>query len=187
MDQGVKLTPTDLAGVYRAESATIADHRGALTRLYCEQELGPALGTRRIVQINHTRTRTVGAVRGMHLQYPPHAEMKFVRCLKGRVWDVVVDLRAGSPTFLKWHAEELSSESGRMMIIPEGCAHGFQTLAPDSELLYLHTASYNPASEGGFSCHDPRLKILWPLQVIDLSARDASHPQIGPEFAGIAI
>lgn len=186
MGPTVKLRATPLAGVYLAETSAIADHRGALTRLYCEHALAPALGTRRIVQINHTHTYSVGAVRGMHLQYPPHAEMKFVRCLKGRVWDVAVDLRAGSPTFLKWHAEELSPENGRMMIIPEGCAHGFQVLEADSELLYLHTAFYTPGSEGGFSCHDSMLDIRWPLPVTDLSARDASHLPIANDFPGIS-
>lgn len=181
----MKLTATPLAGVYLAESSAIADHRGALTRLYCEHELAPALGARHIVQINHTCTHAVGAVRGMHLQYPPLAEMKLVRCLKGRVWDVAADLRARSPTFLKWHAEELSPENGRMMIIPEGCAHGFQVLEADSELLYLHTAFYTPRSEGGFSCHDSMLDIRWPLPVTDLSARDASHLSIAPDFLGI--
>lgn len=185
MGHAVKLTATPLAGVFLAESSAMADHRGALTRLYCEQELALALGARRIVQINHTSTHAVGAVRGMHLQYPPHAEMKFVRCLKGRVWDVAVDLRAGSPTFLKWHAMELSPENVRMMIIPEGCAHGFQVLEVDSELLYLHTASYTPESEGGYSCHDSMFDIRWPLPVMDLSTRDASHPAIAPDFAGI--
>jgi dTDP-4-dehydrorhamnose 3,5-epimerase len=121
----------------------------------------------------------------MHLQRPPHAEMKFVRCVKGRVWDVAVDLRAGSPTFLKWHAEELSPENGLMMIIPEGCAHGFQVLEADCELLYLHTAIYTPGSEGGFSYHDSAFNIHWPLPVTDLSKRDASHQPIAPHFTGI--
>jgi dTDP-4-dehydrorhamnose 3,5-epimerase len=177
---------TPISGVYVVETTAVSDQRGALSRLYCEQELAPALGTRRIVQINHTRTHTVGAIRGMHLQYPPHAEMKFVRCLKGRVWDVAVDLRAGSATFLKWHAEELSSENNRMMIIPEGCAHGFQALEADSELLYLHTAIYAPASEGGFSCHDSQFGIRWPLTVADLSARDAGHLPVPSDFPGIS-
>jgi len=185
MGHTVKLSATTLAGVYLAESATVDDHRGALMRLYCEHDLAPALGVRRIVQINHTRTRAVGAVRGMHLQYPPHAEMKFVRCLKGRVWDVAVDLRAGSSTFLKWHAEELCPENGRMMVIPEGCAHGFQVLEADSEMLYLHTAFYTPASEGGYSCHDGRLDIHWPLPVKDLSVRDASYPPLASDFRGL--
>ena len=183
----MKLSATPLSGLYVAEFTAVSDHRGSLARLYCERELSSALEGRRIVQINHTCTHDVGAVRGMHWQYPPQAEMKFVRCLKGRVWDVAVDLRAQSPTFLKWHAEELSPENGRMMVIPEGYAHGFQTLEPDSELLYLHTAFYTPTSEGGFSCLDERLDIRWPWPVTDLSARDASHPLIDPYFLGITL
>jgi dTDP-4-dehydrorhamnose 3,5-epimerase len=181
----MKLLSTPIAGLHLAESVPVADNRGALTRFYCERELSAALGPRCIVQINHTRTHVVGAIRGMHLQRPPHAEMKFVRCVKGRVWDVAVDLRAGSPTFLKWHAEELSPENGRMMIIPEGCAHGFQVLEADSELLYLHTAIYTPGSEGGFSYHDSAFNIHWPLPAADLSKRDASHQPIAPHFTGI--
>jgi dTDP-4-dehydrorhamnose 3,5-epimerase len=109
-----------------------------------------------------------------------------VRCFKGRVWDVAVDLRAGSPTFLQWHAEELSSENARMLVIPEGCAHGFQVLEPGSELLYLHTAFYSPEAEGGVSCNDPRLGITWPLPVADLSHRDSSLPLIAADYSGIA-
>lgn len=183
----VKLIETAIRGVYVATSTAACDHRGSFSRLYCERELAPALGPRRIVQVNHSRTGAVGAVRGMHLQLAPHAEMKFVRCLRGRIWDIAVDLRAGSPTLLQAHAEELTGENGRMMIIPEGCAHGFQVLAPDSELLYLHTAFYEATSELGFSCVDDRLKLRWPLPVADLSQRDASHPLIPDGFAGIAI
>lgn len=181
----MKLTATSLPGVYLASSIAAPDRRGSFARLYCERELAPALGLRRIVQANHSRTGAVGAVRGMHLQRPPHAEMKFVRCLRGRVWDVAVDLRAGSPTFLQSHAEELSADNGRMMIIPEGCAHGFQVLAPDSELLYLHTTFHAPESELGFSCADERFQLRWPLPIADLSQRDASHPAIAHDFAGI--
>src|SRR5262249_48876555 len=135
---------TELPGVSIVDSTPFKDHRGAFARLFCERELASIIGERRIVQINHSRTATRGAVRGLHYQRPPDAEMKLVRCLKGRVWDVAVDLRRGSPTFLRWHAEELSAANGRMIAIPEGCAHGFQVLEPDSELLYLHTAFYNP-------------------------------------------
>ncbi len=113
-----------------------------------------------------------------NLLHPPHAEMKLVRCLRGRVWDVAVDLRAESPTFLHWHAEELSPDNHRMVVIPEGCAHGFQVLTPDSELLYLHTAFYAPDAEGGVRHDDPALGIRWPLPVTDLSPRDRSHPLI---------
>lgn len=132
-------------------------------------------------------TTSPGAIRGMHFQNPPYAEMKLVRCLRGRVWDVAIDLRAGSETFLRWHAEELSAENRLMMAIPEGFAHGFQVLEPESELLYLHTAVYHRSSEGGVPFDDPRLAIRWPLPVTDVSVRDAQHPPITQHFTGIAI
>ena len=169
------------------ETNAFTDGRGAFYRLFCENELAAAVGNRHIEQINHSRTSAVGAVRGMHFQKHPHSEMKLVRCLKGRVWDVAVDLRTGSPTYLQWHAQELSAANSLMLIIPEGCAHGFQVLEPNSELLYLHTASYVPASEGGLRCDDPQLNITWPLPVADLSDRDTSHPFINENFLSITV
>jgi dTDP-4-dehydrorhamnose 3,5-epimerase len=112
--------------------------------------------------------------------------MKMIRCLRGRVWDVVVDLRAGSATFLRWHAEELSAADGRMLVVPEGLAHGFQVLEPESELLYLHTACHAPSAEAGVHPQEPRLRIEWPLPVQGLSARDQSHPWLAADFPGIA-
>lgn len=178
-------TPID--GLFVVETTPHIDARGAFARLYCERELAQIIGPRRILQINHSRTAQVGAVRGLHFQYPPHAEMKLVRCLKGRVWDVAVDLRQGSPTFLRWYAEELTPDNRRMMVIPEGFAHGFQVLDRDSELLYLHTAFYTSEAEGGVRHDEPRLGIRWPLAVTDLSARDASHPMFDAHFQGIAL
>jgi dTDP-4-dehydrorhamnose 3,5-epimerase len=186
MGEGMKILPTPIPDLMLAETTAHIDERGAFARLYCESELAEAIGTRRVVQINHSRTARVGAVRGLHFQHPPHAEMKLVRCLKGRVWDVAVDLRANSPTLLRWHAEELTPTNTRMMVIPEGFAHGFQVLEAESELLYLHTAFYDPAAEGGLRHDDPRLGITWPLAVTDLSARDAKHPLIDSNFQGIA-
>ena len=183
----MNILPTSISGLMVVETMPIADIRGAFSRLYCEQELNVLIGHRKVVQINHSRTVNVGAVRGMHFQYPPHAEMKLVRCLKGRVWDVAVDLSHGSPTFLQWHAEELTPHNGRMMVIPEGFAHGFQVLESDSELLYLHTAPYAPSAEGGLRFDDAKLGIDWPLNVTDLSERDASHPLIGEAFQGVSV
>jgi dTDP-4-dehydrorhamnose 3,5-epimerase len=182
----VKITQTALPGVTVVETTPFADVRGAFARLYDGSELAPVIGERRIEQINHSRTATVGAVRGMHLQYPPHAEMKLVRCIRGRVWDVAVDLRAGSTTFMRWHAEELAPDNARMLVIPEGCAHGFQVLEQDSELLYLHTTCYAPEAEGGVSCHDPRLGITWPLPVLGLSPRDSNFAPLARDFLGFA-
>lgn len=183
----MNLRQTKISGVVIVETAVFKDHRGAFSRLYCEQELNEVIGARRIVQINRSFTNTKGAVRGMHYQRPPHAEMKLIRCLKGRVWDVAIDLRADSSTFLQWHAEELSAETPEMMVIPEGCAHGFQVLESESELLYLHTAFYQPSAEAGVRYDDPRLAITWPLPVADLSARDQQHALITPDFSGIKL
>lgn len=182
----MKTLATRIAGVVVAQSDRVEDERGAFMRLFCEAELAGVLGARHIAQVNHSRTAAPGAVRGMHYQRAPHAEMKLVRCLKGRVWDVAVDLRAGSPTFLRWHAEELTPGNARMLVVPEGCAHGFQALAPECELLYLHTAAYDAGAEGGVHCLDPRLAIAWPLPVTGLSARDDSHPALDAAFAGLA-
>lgn len=183
----MKLVATPIADLMVAETARISDHRGAFARLFCEKDLVDALGNRHIVQINHSRTSQIGAVRGMHYQHAPQAEMKLVRCLKGRVWDVAVDLRKNSPTYLRWHAVELSEQNELMMVIPEGFAHGFQVLEADSELLYLHTAVYAPELEGGVCHDDPKLKIDWPLEVTDISARDKSHPLINEDYCGVKI
>jgi dTDP-4-dehydrorhamnose 3,5-epimerase len=145
-----------------------------------------AAGVRKpIAQINHTLTRRVGAVRGMHFQWPPHAETKLVSCLRGEVFDVAVDLRRHSPTFLQWHAEVLSPANQRSFLIPEGFAHGFQALAADCELVYVHSAPYVPEAEGAVSVRDPGLKIAWPLAISELSERDGRHPFLTPQFEGI--
>ncbi|MFZ2168568.1 MAG: dTDP-4-dehydrorhamnose 3,5-epimerase [Methylococcaceae bacterium] len=178
---------TSIHGVSVVETTAFRDERGLFARLYCENELADVIGQRRIVQINHSRTHSVGAVRGLHYQHPPHAEMKLVRCLKGRVWDLAVDLRANSPTFLKWHGEELTPDNARMLVIPEGCAHGFQVLEADSELLYLHTAAYQPEAEGGIAYNDPALNIAWPLPITELSQRDRHHAMIGTDFLGLIL
>lgn len=163
----------------------VQDDRGYLERMYCAGELAAMGLAKPVVQINRTLTRMQGAVRGLHFQYPPFAEAKLIACLRGEIFDVAVDLRRGSPTYLQWHAEILSAENHRSLLIPEGFAHGFQTLTPDCELLYLHTESYHPEAEGGLNCRDPRLAIAWPLEITDLSQRDAGHPLLGDSFRGI--
>ena len=180
----MRVVETEIKGVDVVETAPVEDHRGSFARLFGELDLSSVMCDRRIVQINHSCTRAVGAVRGMHFQVPPHAEMKLVRCLKGRVWDVALDLRAGSATLLKWHAQELTPRNAHMLVIPEGCAHGFQALEAESELLYLHTAPYVSAAEGGVAHDDPRFSIAWPLPVTDLSVRDRAHQPLPPGFAG---
>ena len=123
----------------------------------------------------------------MHFQWPPHAEIKLVSCIKGAVFDVAVDVRTGSPTFLQWHAEELSAGNRRAMLIPQGFAHGFQTLEEDSELLYLPSAAYAPDAETALNALDARLSIGWPLPVAERSARDAQHAMINAQFRGLKL
>lgn len=183
----MKILDTPLPDLRIVQSVPHRDARGAFVRLFCAEELQPVLGRRRIAQINQSRTSQAGVVRGLHFQRPPHAEMKMVRCLRGRLWDVAVDLRAESPTFLQWHGQELAQDDAQMLVIPEGFAHGFQVLEPDSELLYLVTAFYHPPSEGGLRHDDPRLAIAWPLPPRGLSARDLAHPLLGEDFTGIAL
>jgi dTDP-4-dehydrorhamnose 3,5-epimerase len=177
---------TPIEGLKIVERSRQSDDRGFLCRMFCSDELQAAGWRKPIAQINQTLTRAAGAVRGMHFQYPPHAEMKLVNCIRGEVWDVAVDLREGSSTFLKWFGVQLSAENGRALLIPDGFAHGFQALAPDSELIYFHTAAYHSASEGALHIHEPRVAIQWPRPITELSARDAAHPMLSASFQGIA-
>jgi dTDP-4-dehydrorhamnose 3,5-epimerase len=179
--------PTSIDGLVLLQRYRMDDTRGFLSRVYSADEFGAAGLTKPIVHINHTFTRHKGTVRGMHFQMPPHAEMKVVSCLRGEVYDVAVDLRRSSPTFLAWHAEVLSLENQRSLLIPEGFAHGFQALTDDCELLYLHTAAYVAAAESGLSAVDPRLAIRWPLDIADMSERDRAHAMLTSAFEGIAV
>lgn len=176
---------TKISGLYVVRTTAHADHRGSFARAFCARDMAPALGDRAILQANLSHTSVAGALRGLHYQNAPHAEMKMVRCLRGRVWDVALDLRRNSPTFMQWHAEELSPDNMNAMLIPEGCAHGFQTLTGDCELLYLHTAFYEPSSEGGVHYADPRHNIAWPLPPTDISARDEQFALLDGAFGGI--
>jgi dTDP-4-dehydrorhamnose 3,5-epimerase len=183
----IAIGETTLRGVYLLQREPQADERGWLERMYSTSDLAGMLGSRLIAQVNRTLTRAKGTVRGMHYQVPPSAEAKIVSCLRGAIFDVAVDLRRDSPTFLRWHAETLSAENRRSLFIPEGFAHGLQALSDDCELLYLHTAAYDPAAERGVHPQDPRVAIAWPLSIKHLSERDASHPPLAPDFDGILV
>lgn len=168
--------PISLPGVFIVECAPRADHRGFFGRTYCEEEfIAQGLNTR-WVQHNHTLTLQAGSVRGMHWQADPHPETKLVRCLAGRVLDVVVDVRRESPTFGHWEAVELSAQNMRALYIPAGFAHGFQCLEETCELFYLMSDFYRADLACGIRCDDPALKIAWPLPVKNLSERDAALP-----------
>jgi len=172
----VETSATPLAGLMLLHSTTHTDHRGSFTRLFCQREMEPMLGSQRPVQVNLSVTREAGTVRGLHFQKSPHAEIKIVRCISGSVFDVAVDLRENSPTFAQWHGVSLTSDNGLALLIPEGFAHGFQTQTPNSQLLYFHTEYYSPDVESGVHCDDPTLAIRWPLPHRNLSARDANLP-----------
>lgn len=178
---------TPLAGLNVLVRKSVGDSRGWFERMFCVDELKDVLNGRSVVQINRTLTQTKGSVRGMHFQHAPSAEMKFVSCLRGEVFDVAVDLRPGSATFLQWHAEHLSADNRKTLAVPEGFAHGFQTLTDDCEMFYLHTAAYDPAAEGGLNPQDPSLTIAWPLPIAELSKRDAGHPMIVTGFSGVRL
>lgn len=184
-----RFTPsrTPIPGLWLVERQVAEDPRGSFSRLFCAEELGAAGWHTGIAQINHTCTASKGTVRGMHFQKPPHAETKQVTCLRGAVWDVVVDVRRESPAFLRWHAERLSADNHRSFVIPPGCAHGFQALTDDAELLYFHSAAYAPSHEAGLDPRDAKLAISWPLPVVGLSARDQAHPAITSGFEGVKL
>ena len=176
-----------ISGLAVVQRIRFEDSRGFLSRLYAADGFRAAGLARPLAQVNHTLTRRVGTVRGMHFQRPPQAETKVVTCIRGEIFDVAVDLRRGSPTFLRWHGEILSEDNLRSLLIPEGCAHGFQALSSNCELIYLHTSSYEPSSEGAVNALDPLLAIKWPLDIADLSDRDSTHPMLTAAFEGIQL
>ena len=177
--------PTPLAGLVLVQRKRLEDLRGFFSRLFCADELSTIGFAMPVAQVNQTLTRQRGAVRGLHFQRPPHTEDKFVSCLRGSIFDVAVDLRRGSSTFLKWHAETLSAENGRSLFIPQGFAHGFQALTDDCELIYLHSRPYAAQAEGALNVNDLALNIAWPLEFTDISLRDSAHPRLSEEFNGI--
>ena len=154
----------------------ISDARGFFARLLCREELESHGIDANIMQCNNTLTRQHGSIRGFHFQRPPKAESKIVRCVKGAILDVAVDLRAGSTTFGKYCSRELTDSNRSMMAIPPGFAHGFQTLTNDAELIYFHSESYSPEREGGVNPLDPDIGVAWPLPVVDISERDRQLP-----------
>jgi dTDP-4-dehydrorhamnose 3,5-epimerase len=173
-----ELRRTSIHGVFELVGQPFVDARGAFLNAFRSQEEAfmRSWGDRGIAQVNLSRTEAVGTVRGLHLQKAPHSEAKLVRCLMGRVWDVAVDLRRDSATYGQWHAVELSHQHSNALLVPEGCAHGFQVLDPGSELLYLHSGAWVPEAETGVRWDDPQLAIAWPLAVSELSERDQSLP-----------
>lgn len=177
----------DLDGLKLVTLDIRRDDRGSFGRLFCRKEMAEAGIPSEIAQVNHSCTAVVGAIRGLHFQHPPATETKVIRCVRGAVWDVAVDLRAGSPTFLQWRAVELRADRPTMIVIPDGFAHGFQSLTDDAELIYFHSAFYAPEHEAGIHAMDARLGITWPLPVTQQSARDQNLPFVSPDFEGLSL
>ncbi len=180
----MKLLKTPLDGLCVIETTPVGDQRGRFTRLFCEQDFAPIRPSLHFTQINLSETTSKGTIRGMHYQMSTAAESKLIRCLHGRVFDVAVDLRRNSPTFLRWHAIELSEINHCEVFIPSGFAHGFQALTDDVQLLYLHTTAWAPDREAGVRYNDPRLAIRWPQPVTLVSDRDLGYPLLDDSFAG---
>ncbi|MEE2714403.1 MAG: dTDP-4-dehydrorhamnose 3,5-epimerase [Verrucomicrobiota bacterium] len=167
---------TIIEGAWLVELNRLGDDRGFFARAWCREEFENRGITVDLRQANMSFSAKAGTLRGMHFQRGEDAEMKLVRCVRGAIFDVVLDLRKGSPTFGRWEGVELTAENRRMLVVPEGCAHGFQTLVGDSEVFYLVSAAYAPESEGGVRWDDPAFGIKWPLPVSEISAKDAAHP-----------
>ena len=179
-----KLGPEGLCIISRDR---FKDERGHFSKMFSEEFLAQVGWNKPIAQVNHSHTIGRGTVRGLHFQHPPHQEMKLVSCIRGEVWDVAVDLRASSDTYLKWTAQILSAENGNSLLIPEGMAHGFQVLSDEAELIYCHSAPWAKDSEGGLNPKDTALSIAWPLAISLISNKDAALPFLDKSFEGIEL
>lgn len=187
MRRHLEIIDTPLDGLKVLQRFSIGDSRGYLERLYCTAELQKLLCGKSIVQINHSHTLRRGSVRGLHYQRSPDAEIKVVSCINGAVFDVAVDLRRGSPTFLRWHGEVLTPGNHRSLFIPEGFAHGFQSLTDDAEMLYFHSHEYVPSSEWGVNVMESKLNIQWVEAITDISTRDSNMPFLEADFTGLTL
>ena len=171
----MKFNKTKLNGAYTIDLDKREDERGFFARLFCINEFDGEGMDRNVVQINNSLSKDKGTLRGIHYQLNPKAETKIVRCIKGSLWDVIVDLRPDSPTFLQWFGETLSAENRRMMFVPKGFGHGFITLEPDTEAIYLVTEFYSPEHERGLRWNDPNIGIEWPIEPVIISEKDKNH------------
>jgi dTDP-4-dehydrorhamnose 3,5-epimerase len=182
----MKFVGTPLLGAYIVELEPFVDERGLFSRTFCQKEFAEIGFKKQIVQINHSVTRQKGAIRGLHYQLSLACETKIIRCIQGEIFDVMVDIREGSPTFLHWFGTKLSKKEFQLIFIPEGFAHGFQSLTDNVELLYFSSAFYSPEHERGLLFNDPALSIQWPLAVKTISQKDQNHPLLEKNFKGIS-
>ncbi len=172
-------SPTPLDGAFAIDAERFGDQRGYFARTFCEKEFAEQGLATRFVQANTSFSANIGTVRGMHFQRSPHQETKLVRCVQGSVWDVIVDYREGSPTYLQHFGAELSAENGRQLYVPKGFAHGFQTLTTDAVVAYMIDEFYTPAAEHGLRFDDPAIGIEWPREVTTMSDKDRAWPLLG--------
>jgi dTDP-4-dehydrorhamnose 3,5-epimerase len=178
---------TNIEGVLVLDRAKSEDQRGSFERLYCSDTFESVCGFEHVAQANFSQTSTTGSIRGLHLQLTPESEKKLITCTLGKVFDVAVDMRQGSPTFLNHFSIELNSIDAQSVLIPEGVAHGFQSLSSNAGLIYFHSRNYSPQHEFGFNPFDPRLGIDWPLELTDISDKDANHEFIKSDFTGLPL
>jgi dTDP-4-dehydrorhamnose 3,5-epimerase len=183
----MELQKTFFKDLFIIDKSVVGDSRGYFERMYCLETLQSFINKVNIKQINHSYTKHAGVIRGLHFQKSPFAEKKIITCIKGEVLDVVVDVRQNSPTFLKHFSIKLSAENHKSLLVPEGFAHGFQTLVNDCELIYFHTKNYNRDAEGALNALDPYLGIEWALPLFERSEKDNLHPYIDKTFQGIKI
>jgi len=174
----MRFLPTAITGAWLVEPEAREDTRGSFARLWCRDEFA-AHGLRAdFVQSNASFNVHKGTLRGLHYQAPPHGEIKLVSCVRGRVFDVIVDMRPGSPTYRRWFGAELTPQSRRMLYIPEECAHGYLALEDGSEVMYPVTMPYHPESERGLRWNDPALGIEWPMPPVIISTKDQEWPSL---------
>lgn len=167
---------TPLQGSFIIEPELRGDSRGFFARQFCSKEFKKMGLDTNFVQVNNSLSKEEGTLRGMHYQLSPHAETKVIRCIQGALWDVILDLRESSKTFGKWFGETLTAENRKMMVAPKGFAHGFLTLEPNTEVLYLVSEYYTPEAERGVRFDDPSFSIDWPKKPTVVSERDLTHP-----------
>jgi dTDP-4-dehydrorhamnose 3,5-epimerase len=180
----MKFNPTPLHGAYTIQSEPIADDRGFFARQFCAREFEAAGLEWRFLQSNNTLTTKKGTVRGFHYQLPPSAEVKLVRCVRGAVWDAIVDIRPDSPTFRQWFGARLDQDNRLMMYVPRGFAHGFVSMTDNAELIYMVSAAYDRTQERGLRWNDRALNVEWPLEMKEISAKDAAWPDFDEVYHG---
>lgn len=185
MTNRFEIGTTPISDLFVVTRLPLRDNRGFFERTFCRHDLAEAGVDWAPVQINRSHTSRKGVARGMHYQRPPHGEAKIVSCLKGRIFDVAIDLRKSSPTYRQWHGVELGGENHRSLVIPAGFAHGFQALTDNCELLYLHSAYYTPGSEAGINLLDKTINIEWPIAITEMSERDEALPSYFDDDEGI--